>query len=387
MARDLKLWLIAVAGAALIALIAGRPTGVPPASVFGLSDQPATDSHAPLWATRTATLAEQWRAAWDRAKLERYREMLEPRADSARRAGGTAPILLVDGASTPETRAKLQGFLSDLWHRADPEGFKIAVGIVLVGDSSTLRLPVDHPSLTRSWNTEYLFPDSAHRALCVAVVPARNLPLEREPRARALLEQGLGPCAFYGAFGAPGPDIARWLRGQGLWFAAQPHWWERGAAADPDVLGFLGQPEGWRFFYAQFGFDGVACYARIRDRCFRAVYDSGAVADSAPTTWRVAYWWDGRPFLNSASYLSDVAHALGSERFMAFWGSDLPVDSAFHLASDTTLADWTRHWATVTGPPLAVGTAAFLPGMPASLLAMFLALGATVWYAGRRQIG
>ena len=63
----------------------------------------------------------------------------------------------------------------------------------------------------------YLFPDSLHRDLCLAVVhegytarlffdPHRTREVRTTDAVR-WLSQGLGPCAFYGAYGGPSREI------------------------------------------------------------------------------------------------------------------------------------------------------------------------------------
>jgi hypothetical protein len=76
----------------------------------------------------------------------------------------------------------------------------------------------------------------------------------------------------------------------------------------------------------------------------------------------------------------------GRARFGRFWTSDLPVDSAFHLAMDTTLGDWVLSRQRAYGTTLAAGpTASFVAsafGLGIAALGLVLAVAA----AARRQV-
>jgi hypothetical protein len=351
------------------------------------------------WAQEAGRLAAAWTTTYQRLRLEQYRATLEPRADSARRAGGTAPLLLIDGPSTPAQRRMLSDQLAEMWKRADPEGFKVAVALVFLRDSAASAPPPDAPLLSHAGAATYFFPDSAHRSLCIAVINAtyaeRRLFASPTPTATAetvtWLSQSLGPCAFYGAFGTPGRTVGRWLRGGGLQFALTPHWWmpKRGAGSPQWWLAAGGQTPSWwwDYFYGNFPFDGIACYAGRLPRCLTAVYDSTALADSAPTSWNTANWWKDQGLLGGTGYLSDVVATVGTDRFSRLWTTDLPFDSAFHLAVDTSLMEWTKNWAHRNGPEISVGGAPPPNTLPGGLIVSALALSLALLYARRRQIG
>lgn len=391
MARSLRLWIGVALGGCLVAFVAAL------SPVTSLPRNPPEEVHASSWGARAGTLARAWGKTYEQLRLAQYRAALEPLADSARRAGGAAPLLLIDGPSTPGQRRMLSDQLAQMWKRADPEGFKVAVALVLVRDSGSTGAPPDSPRTRRDGASSYFFPDSAHRTLCVAVVPAmfatQRFFASPNPVATAQtvtwLAQSLGPCAFYGAFGTPGPTAARWLRGQGFEFTLLPHWWMRDPPAGQPVwwVEASGQSWWWGYFYSALPFDGIACYAGRLPRCLTSVYDSTALADSAPTSWNTANWWRNQGFLSGTGYLSDVVAAVGADRFSRLWTTDLPFDSAFHLAVDTSLMDWTGSWARRNGPHITIGGAPPPGTLPGGLIVSALALSLAVWYARRRQIG
>ena len=396
MATELRRWIGGtVAACLLVAVAAVTGGGV-------LAPAPSQPKHAGgRWSGEAARLAGAWSKTWGRWRLEYYRDALTHAADSARAAGGTAPLLLIDGPSTPAQRAELQGYLAGMWRQAAPEGFKVAVALVIVRDTASQAGP-DTPALSRKDAPLYLFPDSLHRDMCLAVIHegfmGRRLFASQHVGAAdstslfRWLMGGIGPCAFYGAYGIPGREIGRWMNGQGFQFTMFPEWWLKEPVGKffywDQTLPISRQPANWWVFtYSTLPWNGLACYAGRRGACAANVFDSTALADSQPSTWSSSDWWRGQPFLQGVRYLSDVARSVGPDRFSRFWGADVPMDSAFHLATGQTLADWTAHWARESGPPLPVGPSAPPLDVLFGLLPSVLALGAALWYARRRQIG
>lgn len=398
MATELKYWIGGTFALCLVIGVGAIPTHrSAPVLSEGMPQGPSTK-----WGARAGGLSAEWRTTWNRWRLESLRTRLASAADSARAAGGTAPLLLIDGPSTPEQRAELNRDLGAMWHDAAPEGFKVAVALVIVRDGAGVPGP-DAPTMPPQQAPTYLFPDSLHRDMCLAVVhegyTARrffDVHRAREvapSEAMRWLAQGLGPCAFYGAYGVPGREIGRWLNGGGLEFAIYPRWWTE--ARDP-WLGFFyyggsaksRQPnEWWVYMYSYTPWDGAACYGGRVSQCARNVFDSSSIADSQPSLWGEGQWQRQQPFFNGVTYLSDLARAAGPARFSEFWSSDESMDSAIHVATGKTLGDWTLSWARTTGPALDLGPAA--PGSDVfwGLVPALLALGAAVSYARRRQIG
>ena len=230
MALDLRRWVAGALAACVVVAIAALPGG---GTVTIPSEAPP---HSP--GTRWGEEALRLRACV--AGLRGGGFKLRPTGTSSRSrrtvlapAGGTAPLLLVDGPSTATQRAELQGYLAEMWGKAAPEGFKVAVALVIERDSVP---PLhDAPSLPRGLSSQYVFPDSLHRDLCLVVVrdpnnagrffdPRRTRPLGLDNEFH-WLAQALGPCAFYGAYGIPGREVGRWVAGDGYQFAMYPRWW------------------------------------------------------------------------------------------------------------------------------------------------------------------
>jgi len=397
MAPDLKRWAGGTAGACLIvalgALVGSGGASLPP-------ENPPLPS-VPRWSAEAGRLAGLWQATWSRWRLESYRDRLAAAADSARAAGGASPLLLVDGPSTPAQRAEMNGYLGQIWRAAAPGGFKVAVALV-VDRSAGPRDSADLPPIPRGQGVRYVFPDSLHRDLCLAVVhdeysarrffdPRRTQPLGLASEFR-WIAQSLGPCAFYGAYGVPSRQIGAWIDGQGYQFAMYPRWWRPGEGSygiwwDRSVPIARQPASWWGYLYSELPWDGVRCYAGRPGRCAAAVYDGAAVQGGQPATWSTFRWWENQSLFGSTYYLSDLARALGPERFARFWTADTPMDSAVYLASGETLDHWTADWARGRGMRLRLGPTAPPLDAGVGLCSALLALGAALWYAGRRQIG
>lgn len=397
MAPDLRNWVGGTLAACAIVAIAAVPGG---GTVTRQSEAPPQGAGT-RWGDEALRLGNAWRFTWGRLRQERYRDALAKAADSARAAGGTAPLLLIDGASTPAQRAELNGYLAEMWRSAAPEGFKVAVALVI--DRNDGPAPTDAPSMQRGESNQYVFPDSLHRDLCLAIVhdeyaarrffdPHRTKPLELRNEIR-WIAQGLGPCAFYGAFGIPSRQIEGWLEGDGHQFAMYPRWWLPrrdefyGIWWDQSVPIARQGAQWWGYVYGSLPWTGVACYAGRVGSCASAVYDSTTVAAAQPASWDSFQWWRDQALFGSPYYLSDLAGALGTDRFSRFWTADVPMDSAVHLASGQTLDQWTADWARHRGMRLALGPAAPPLDIVSGLLPALLAFGAALWYARRRQIG
>ncbi|HKV71752.1 MAG TPA: hypothetical protein VJN62_10915 [Gemmatimonadales bacterium] len=395
MAPDLRYWIGGTLALCLIVAV-GAVSG--PDVRFSPEDAP----HGPptKWGGQAAALGAQWRGTWKRWRLETYRARLTPAADSARAAGGTAPLLLIDGPSTAAQRGELHRDLGMIWKQAAPEGFKVAVALVIVRDSADRAGPDTPSEDARDGALTYLFPDSLHRDMCLVVVhessASRRYFQIHDQTTMTIdrwLSESLGPCAFYGAYGIPGREIGRWLNTEGMAYVIYPRWWAK--TRDP-WLGFFypsdapkDRPPSWWWvsMYSFMPWDGAACYGGRVAQCARNVFDSTAVADSQPGYWDEANWNRQQPFFSGVTYLSDLARDLGPARFSAFWSADVPMDSALHLATGKPLGDWTLSWARAVGPTVHLGPSAPPLDVLWGLLPALLAMGASLWYARRRQIG
>src|SRR5207245_2708825 len=106
---------------------------------------------------------------------------------------------------------------------------KVSVGLVVDLRRTVSANPAETPTQDFA-GPAYLFPDSSDRTTCVALIPAwlwtgtllAVKPPARNPRVEDWLRSGLGPCAFYAAYGAPGKGVRRWLTKRGYDLAGSP---------------------------------------------------------------------------------------------------------------------------------------------------------------------
>jgi hypothetical protein len=97
-------------------------------------------------------------------------------------------------------------------------------------------------------------------------------------------------------------------------------------------------------------------------------------------------WWETQDLIPGERYLSDVARAVGRERFLGFWGSPLPVDTSLALALRKPVGEWTAEWQRGYTPRLRLGAAAPVWAYAfAALLTPLLVCGAAIT-ARRRQV-
>jgi len=395
MASRLKLWVAAtLGGCLLIGLALLPPTGAPPGP--GTFRRPASTPER----ARVDALTREWQETSAALQVATYRESLE-RALAREPAPATRGArLLVGPALSASLRVAMAAGLDTVWDRLGLGSGDVRVGVAILFDATIqqpgtpVRFPLRAPA--------YLLPPASDGHTCLALLPFSQY-THRElfataagvsRRLQAWLASGLGPCAFYAAFGRPGPAVERWLVARRFDLGYEAGWdrpldrRERRAAWMWD----FGGPEGqsyWASVYA-FDFDGVACAAGRVERCTAALFDTTAAARRGDGGGLLVTtpWWRRRDIVAGDWLLSDLVRERGRERFARFWRSSLPPERAFAAALETPIGEWTRRWQLeILGRPLPVA-----PSMPPSpaLLGILLAglcVDAVALYSSRRQIG
>jgi hypothetical protein len=391
MARALRLWLLApLAACAVVAL-----AYLPPRGARDPGDRGRFGPRAPTPTAarqRAQGLAEEWRAAQAAVRLAESRGRL-PVAPIA------GPALLFVGAdSVPvAARRRVAAALDSAWRLVGLGETKISVGVVLQFQPGEAR--PDAPS-ERGGGAVYLLPDSTDRTACVVLLTSRVgwtrlLLSERRAGDRFGLEEwlsaSLGPCAFYAAYGSPGKPVRRWLAARDFDLALSPPRREEPAASG--YVGFFLNPTTrrwlWDWVYQQ-SFPAIACLGGRASGCREAVL-AGVGGDWRDSVSRVLMpsriWWRQQRVIGGGRYLADVARAVGSERFVRFWNSPLPVDTALAAALQEPVGEWTARWQRTLAPPLPpLGASA---PIGASLVGLLLAVGAVASVAltaARRQV-
>jgi hypothetical protein len=378
MARGMKWWVgLTVLVCATTALAYLPPRSAPLRHGWFSALQPPTP-----FRVREQALASRWRATTAQLQLLEYRDRLRPELEGRRAIDLPGPGILFVGhdALPPAARWQISAQLDTIWARLGIGVPKVSLGIVIESGKTTVT--ADQPS--RKPVTAYLLPDSSDRTSCIVLMPlattgtvGRNLiqGLTAPPSTlRPMLQNALGPCAFYAAFGAPGRAVARWLGARNFDLALNPRW--DGAAAEPYAwvtadLDPRMDPMLWRSVYG-YPPDGVGCLGGRPAACRRAVL-SGADGATIPHLVTTEYWWREQVLPGGYHYLSDMVRDIGRDRFREFWSSELPVDTALAAALRRPIGQWTQRWQATLVPVLPLGPAA---GLGDSLLALGCAAAA-----------
>jgi len=291
------------------------------------------------------------------------------------------------------------------WRQLGLGETKVRVAVII--QLSSAAQGHDRP-LPEEGRAVYLGPDSTDRTTCVAVVSLGSYwtrIVAGDLRAAEVLEAsgrvpfealvqflkaGLGPCAFYAAYGTPGKSVRGWLGARGWDLALTLDAGARGRQGS-SVIGITDPryPPYWDAIYA-LPPTAVACLASRPEGC-RAAVLAGASDDPAipfPDIVRIeTRWWRRIPrLLEGQRFLTDVAHEVGRDRFLSFWTSALPVDTALAAALKRPVGEWTADWERGFVRPIRLGPT---PPLGSAIIAMAFAVFAIVVVAGtasRRQI-
>lgn len=200
---------------------------------------------------------------------------------------------------------------------------------------------------------------------------------------------GLGPCAFYAAYGTPGKSVRGWLVARGWDLALTLDAGARGRGSS--VMGITDPryPWYWDAIYA-LPPTAVACLASRPEGC-RAAVLAGASDDPVIPVPDIVdmdrRWWRQVPRLvGGQRFLGDVAHEVGRDRFLSFWTSALPVDTALAAALKRPVGEWTAEWQRDFVQPIRLGPAPPLGGVAIALLIAALAVAVVSVTASRREV-
>jgi hypothetical protein len=396
MARELKGWLAAVL-AAWGCIVIGY---VPPRGVSPVATAHHGQTQPTAARLRAQALADEWRKADQAVRLTRYRIQLEPELARRREHDQAGPALIIEAPDSLPAYARevVRSAVDTVWRDLGLDVSKVGVGVVLdfwrtrsTGTDQTPKVIIGSPS--------HLLPDSTDRTTCVALIPAWYWhwtgPL-RNQRVEDRLREGLGPCAFLAAWGTPGPAVRRWLARRNYDLATFPGWDREWSVQSRWVsVRFAREantPPTW-YWPAVYGhpITAIGCLAGRATSC-RAAVLSGAgdsFDDSVPRllTNQGWYWLRQERLVVGDRYLADVAREVGHERFLRFWNSPQPVDTALAAALKMPVGEWTKRWERRIVPPLPLGPAAPLGAALLGSLLSAAAVALVARAAARRQVG
>ncbi len=395
MARGVKVWVGAIGLACIVVAAATLP----------LRGTRATNRGAPFVSRipqptpareRAQAVADEWRAAETASRLAEERMRLRARlatsADYLDR-----PLLVLNGADPDAEglQTQITAQLDSAWRDLGLAETKITVGVVLdYIEGTDLSVPREE-----SWGPSYLLPDSTNRTVCLVRLQENagwRRAIQRESAARAKwvrqwLENSLGPCAFLAAFGMPGRSVRGWLSNRGFDLALGPSWNDSAAAESRKTSLMFGEGRSWwwEYLYHQ-SFPAVACLAGRVTGC-RAAVLAGATEESGrvvfdPVVTTSRRFWQRQRLIGSAFYLSDVAREVGRDRFLEFWNSSLPVDTALARALRQPVGEWTAAWQRRFASRLRVGASAPLESSLLAVLIASVAIATVAMTARKRQV-
>jgi hypothetical protein len=384
MARELRWWLAgAFVACAVVAVGYLSPSGVAPATTAGQREPTAAR-------LRSRRLAERWRAADLAVRLALYRRRLEPELAHRRETDQPGPALLLEAPDTvpASTQALVAAALDTVWRELGLGVSKVAVGVVV----DFWRIPqtsTDSTPKVPAGSVGYLLPDSSDRATCIALIPAwhwTRLPRQLED----WLRRGLGPCAFFARWGVPGEPVRVWMARRHYDLARVPSWGPQGSEP-PEASWMMNRNTGW-FWAAVYGHPiaAIGCLAGRAPSCRTAVLAGAgdAFGDSQPRLLDATVrWWGEERLVQGGQYLGDVAREVGYDRFLRFWNSTEPVDTALATALKMPVGKWTARWERRFLPRLPLGAAAPLSAAVLGILLAGAAVALVARGATRRQVG
>lgn len=374
MAPRLRPWIGAALAACVLIAAAYLPPrgGVRPRGIVFNASRPLTAARL-----RAQAVGAELRAATARLRVREAQEHM------GQTPNGLVLLILGEDTLARRVRPAVAAALDTVWRHLELGETKVAVVFVL-------DLEATHGS-----GRTYVFPDSSDRTTCAvwqnggyrAYGISAGRPAPGGANFVPWLQNALGPCAFYAAFGSPGRPVRQWLAARNFSLALYPVWTSTDRPSGAERLRY--GPRGWWW-------DGiyrsppatVGCLGGRSPACRAAVLRGAATSDDSVS--RVVSpddrWWVGQSLIPGERYLADVAAAIGRERFLRFWNSPLPVDTSLTLALGQPIGDWTVAWEGRFSRPLPLGAAAPLGGTLLALLISATAVTLAAMAASRRQV-
>ncbi len=342
---------------------------------------------------RAQALAEEWRNADAALRL------LEDRQSAKRDSLRAGPTIIFRGVTLPPDAVRnVETVMDSVWRGLGLAETKVRVTLVI-----ELQRPngsADSPTPLQD-RLAYLAPDSAHRTTCMAYLPAgsywtlfilgkRDARHEGFGRFAQWLQAALGPCAFYAAYGTPGRPVQSWLAARnwdiGLYLGSHGVAGERFSSLT--LMGDPRYPWYWDGVYS-FPPATVACLAGRPSGCRAAVLVGAAEERTIPIPNVVLVerrWWRAQHLLPGERYLGDVARTVGRDRFLDFWTSGQPVDTALALALKRPVGEWTADWERGFVRPIRLGPTPPLGAVVIAVAIAVLVLTVVAATASRRQV-
>lgn len=391
MARRVNWWLAAgLAGCLAVAVGYVPPRG---ASRRGRGYGFASQPRATRAQQQASALAAEWRGADNDLQMAQRRRTLAAALDQLRNTDRPTLVVAFEGTVDSATRDRVRRLADSTWQGLGLGTTKIGVGVIVAAGPDPAER--DHPRRIRPLSPAFSFPDSLDRHTCLGYVTLSRTAQLNQYVLRDLdgiVRRTMGPCAFYAAFGRPSPVIERWLAARAFDLTLDAAW-DRGADFARSGASWFARnwmptranPWMWAWLY-QSPPATVGCIGGRSGAC--RDYVLAGSTSTRPLRGTVTTDFERRgPTLPGATLLlSDALREFGPARFARFWTTPLAVDSAFHVAMDTTLADWVTGRQVTLTPRLPVGPSAPFTSSLLGLLAAALAVAVALITGHRRQV-
>ncbi|HEX5005078.1 MAG TPA: hypothetical protein VFV65_07165 [Gemmatimonadales bacterium] len=328
-----------------------------------------------------------------RVRTSQARRRVDSALTSAR--GNTDPAVLVLGGGAAALAPRVDSHFARLGFPGHP---RVPVHLALVAEDSTGPRPA---GMLRAFT---LLPGASPADGCTAVlvVPRGGTVPDNFVGGWTRLPLGgaLGPCWFLAAFGLPGPGVRRWLDSR-YWDVAgtvpptaAPSGLSDANPGSTELLGRLLLPL-LSPFLARSALD-AGCAGNRPELCevaLLAPLPSGilpdGIAGSEGLQRRLGdsqLWTLGLTVSAKGSLLARMVDDLGAERFATFWGSGAEVPEAFRSAAGESLGEWYRRRLRRELEEAGFPGPVEPPYWPAALGFLGVAIAASLWQAGRRQV-
>lgn len=263
-----------------------------------------------------------------RARIHGADDVRASRTARAIRSASEPSVVVVRDGDVPEAaaRAWLRAAERELAPvpRASTRGAPVIVAL-------HTRLPVvmSYGSSPETQAARFEFGEGGTRACIVDILfPTKG----QRGRGRFDLPQGLGGsllgrCALYARYGFPGVEVQRWAGLDARW-SGRWSWWygDEGMFAPqrfaPDTLRF-------RPLYGGVAWTELGCFRGVDAYC-AALFGLGSRAAAARARDLYYYGWGYRP--SADRLVAEVVLHREPSRFVTFWTSGLPADSALSAA-------------------------------------------------------
>lgn len=378
---------------------------------WSLLDVVSTATRVRRWTAEEETHRMALQDSAYRLGLQVRTSLVRAQVDSAlnRDPHGEAPRVIVIGDEAPVAAALAESLFATL---PEPSGSGPAMRLVIVERSSPTRWPAGTITSFAMLPT----PLGSEGCTVVQIAGSRDSLLgkfEANYWRDAPFEGAAGPCWFLARFGAPGPEVRRWLDAR-YWDVAggippidRRLVYGEGDLRDAGLFERLFGSIAAKFYGESVTLEG--CAGRRPELCeasfLASPYPAGLLPDGVVGNNRFAgrmlFRNEGSPFAfyavngsmlgvpraASETLLALMLDDLGSARFANFWSSQAPVAEAFESVAGMSLGDWyriqLRRQMAAAGMPVP-REATF---WPSALGILALAFGALLWRAGRRQVG